>query len=190
MWRLTEGVLGRGSLCMAWISWNHANLNGAAEHKVKLLHTMIVYFFMLWFIISCNGFHVLSTVGYILNTIEFWHQKPHLFSDHAIWCIQNYVTCWRLTSLKVISIAVLFPCGDPTVSMFGACVPRYDEMGVLFTVVISDNTLESGLLQVRSRDTTIKETMHISEVKNFLARYISAAQNIWGSNINVPGEPG
>ncbi|CAB1344899.1 unnamed protein product [Coregonus sp. 'balchen'] len=55
---------------------------------------------------------------------------------------------------------------------------KYDEMGVLFTVVISDNTLESGLLQVRSRDTTIKETMHISEVKNFLVRYISAAENI------------
>lgn len=56
---------------------------------------------------------------------------------------------------------------------------RYDEMGVLFTVVISENTLESGLIQVRSRDTTIKETMHISEIKNFLSRYISAADNIW-----------
>ncbi|XP_071767702.2 DNA polymerase subunit gamma-2 [Centroberyx gerrardi] len=55
---------------------------------------------------------------------------------------------------------------------------KYDEMGVLFTVVISENTLESGLLQVRSRDTTIKETMHISEIKNFLSRYISAADNI------------
>lgn len=55
---------------------------------------------------------------------------------------------------------------------------RYDEMGVLFTVVISENTLESGLLQVRSRDTTIKETMHISEIKNFLSRYISAAGNL------------
>ncbi|KAG8014467.1 DNA polymerase subunit gamma-2 [Nibea albiflora] len=43
------------------------------------------------------------------------------------------------------------------------------------TVVISENTLESGLIQVRSRDTTIKETMHISEIKNFLSRYISAA---------------
>lgn len=51
-------------------------------------------------------------------------------------------------------------------------------MGVLFTVVINENTLESGLLQVRSRDTTIKETMHISEIKNFLLRYISAADNI------------
>ncbi|XP_026158690.1 DNA polymerase subunit gamma-2, mitochondrial isoform X2 [Mastacembelus armatus] len=55
---------------------------------------------------------------------------------------------------------------------------KYDEMGVLFTVVISENTLESGLLQVRSRDTTIKETMHISEIKKFLSRYISAADNI------------
>uniref|UniRef100_A0A8D3EG48 DNA polymerase gamma 2, accessory subunit n=1 Tax=Scophthalmus maximus TaxID=52904 RepID=A0A8D3EG48_SCOMX len=55
---------------------------------------------------------------------------------------------------------------------------KYDEMGVLFTVVISDNTLESGLLQVRSRDTTIKETMHISEIRSFLSRYISAADKI------------
>lgn len=55
---------------------------------------------------------------------------------------------------------------------------KYDEMGVLFTIIIGENTLESGLLQVRSRDTTIKETMHISEIKNFLFRYISAADNI------------
>ncbi|XP_024866758.1 DNA polymerase subunit gamma-2, mitochondrial [Kryptolebias marmoratus] len=54
---------------------------------------------------------------------------------------------------------------------------KYDEMGVLFTAVVSENTLESGLLQVRSRDTTIRETMHISEIKNFLSKYISAANN-------------
>ncbi|PWA32734.1 hypothetical protein CCH79_00012521 [Gambusia affinis] len=52
---------------------------------------------------------------------------------------------------------------------------KYDEMGVLFTVVIDEKTLESGLLQVRSRDTTVKETMHISEIRNFLSKYISAA---------------
>ncbi|KAF3852320.1 hypothetical protein F7725_005675 [Dissostichus mawsoni] len=55
---------------------------------------------------------------------------------------------------------------------------KYDEMGVLFTVVINENTLESGLLQVRGRDTTIKETKHISEIKNFLSTYISAADNL------------
>ncbi|KAL4648026.1 DNA polymerase subunit gamma-2, mitochondrial-like [Arapaima gigas] len=54
---------------------------------------------------------------------------------------------------------------------------KYDEMGVLFTVVINDDTLESGLVQLRSRDTTIKETMHISEIKSFLTKYIAAAEN-------------
>ncbi|XP_020516125.2 DNA polymerase subunit gamma-2 [Labrus bergylta] len=55
---------------------------------------------------------------------------------------------------------------------------KYDEMGVLFTVVVNENTLESGLLQVRSRDTTVRETMHISEIKKFLSRYITAADNV------------
>lgn len=64
-------------------------------------------------------------------------------------------------------------CAAPT----GSFRFRYDEMGVLFTVVTSENTLESGLLQVRSRDTAIKETMHISEIKKFLLRYVSAADN-------------
>lgn len=52
-------------------------------------------------------------------------------------------------------------------------------MGVLFTVVIGEKTLESGLLQVRSRDTTVRETMHISEIRNFLSKYISAADKFW-----------
>ncbi|XP_076148975.1 DNA polymerase subunit gamma-2 [Alosa pseudoharengus] len=55
---------------------------------------------------------------------------------------------------------------------------KYDEMGVLFTVMISENTLENGLLLVRNRDSTIRETMHISEVKTYLQKYINAADNI------------
>ncbi|XP_056102104.1 DNA polymerase subunit gamma-2, mitochondrial isoform X1 [Rhinichthys klamathensis goyatoka] len=55
---------------------------------------------------------------------------------------------------------------------------KYDEMGVLFTVVVSESTLKSGLLLVRNRDTTIRETMHISEIKCYLLKYISASDNI------------
>ncbi|XP_040542374.1 DNA polymerase subunit gamma-2, mitochondrial isoform X2 [Gallus gallus] len=39
---------------------------------------------------------------------------------------------------------------------------KYDEMGVLFMILISDSTLENGVVQLRSRDTTMKEMMHIS----------------------------
>ncbi|XP_029706141.1 DNA polymerase subunit gamma-2, mitochondrial [Takifugu rubripes] len=55
---------------------------------------------------------------------------------------------------------------------------KYDEMGVLFTVVVSDGTLENGLLQVRSRDTTIKETVHVSETTSYICRHISAAHSL------------
>ncbi|KPP79312.1 DNA polymerase subunit gamma-2, mitochondrial-like [Scleropages formosus] len=55
---------------------------------------------------------------------------------------------------------------------------RYDKMGVLFTVVINSGTLESGLVHLRSRDTAVKETMHISEIKSFLTKYIAAPENI------------
>lgn len=55
---------------------------------------------------------------------------------------------------------------------------KYDEMGILFTVLITEATLENGLIQLRSRDTTMKEMMHVSKVKDFLAKYISSAKNV------------
>ncbi|XP_030637735.1 DNA polymerase subunit gamma-2, mitochondrial [Chanos chanos] len=67
---------------------------------------------------------------------------------------------------------------DTTHSSLELMHSKYDEMGVLFTVMISENTLENGLLSIRSRDTTIRETMHISEVKTFLLKFISAAANV------------
>ncbi|XP_054833814.1 DNA polymerase subunit gamma-2, mitochondrial isoform X3 [Eublepharis macularius] len=55
---------------------------------------------------------------------------------------------------------------------------KYDEMSVLFTILVSDATLENGVVQLRSRDTTMKEMMHISRLKDFLIKYISAAKNM------------
>jgi len=51
-------------------------------------------------------------------------------------------------------------------------------MGVLFMILISDSTLENGVVQLRSRDTTMKEMMHISRLKDFLTKYIASAKNV------------
>lgn len=51
-------------------------------------------------------------------------------------------------------------------------------MSILFTILVSDTTLENGVVQLRNRDTTMKEMMHISRLKDFLTKYISAAKNI------------
>ncbi|XP_010328616.1 DNA polymerase subunit gamma-2 isoform X2 [Saimiri boliviensis] len=55
---------------------------------------------------------------------------------------------------------------------------KYDEMSILFTVLITETTLENGLIHLRSRDTTMKEMMHISKLKDFLFKYISSAKNV------------
>ncbi|KAM6119017.1 DNA polymerase subunit gamma-2 [Phoenicopterus ruber ruber] len=55
---------------------------------------------------------------------------------------------------------------------------KYDEMSVLFTVLITDATLENGVVQLRSRDTTMKEMMHISRLKDFLTKYVTSAKNV------------
>ncbi|XP_074080887.1 DNA polymerase subunit gamma-2 [Macrotis lagotis] len=55
---------------------------------------------------------------------------------------------------------------------------KYDEMSILFTLLITETTLENGLIQLRSRDTAMKELMHISKVKDFLVLHITAAKNV------------
>ncbi|XP_068888940.1 DNA polymerase subunit gamma-2 isoform X2 [Aphelocoma coerulescens] len=55
---------------------------------------------------------------------------------------------------------------------------KYDEMSIPFMVLISDGTLENGVVQLRSRDTTMKEMMHISRLKDFLTKYVTSAKNM------------
>nr|CAD7460102.1 unnamed protein product [Timema tahoe] len=43
---------------------------------------------------------------------------------------------------------------------------RNDEMGVPYTAVLNDNTLKTGILGLRSRETTLKEQVHVSELEN------------------------
>nr|BAE20595.1 unnamed protein product [Mus musculus] len=55
---------------------------------------------------------------------------------------------------------------------------KYDEMSVLFSVLVTETTLENGLIQLRSRDTTMKEMMHISKLRDFLVKYLASATNV------------
>lgn len=68
----------------------------------------------------------------------------------------------------------LHPCS----SAFLFFVYRYDEMSILFTVLVTEATLENGVVQMRSRNTTMKEMMHISRLKDFFTKHISAAKKV------------
>ncbi|KAI8042157.1 DNA polymerase subunit gamma-2, mitochondrial [Drosophila gunungcola] len=43
-----------------------------------------------------------------------------------------------------------------------------DMLGVPYTLVLSEQTLKNGLMQLRSRDTRLAETIHISDVPDYL----------------------
>ncbi|XP_038012738.1 DNA polymerase subunit gamma-2, mitochondrial isoform X6 [Motacilla alba alba] len=56
---------------------------------------------------------------------------------------------------------------------------KYDEMSIPFMVLISDGTLENGVVQLRNRDTTMKEMMHISRLKDFLTKLLKDFLSTW-----------
>lgn len=72
--------------------------------------------------------------------------------------------------------------GEELMSAWCSCVLltvfRYDEMSILFMVLVTETTLERGLIQLRSRDTTMKEMMHISKLKDFLIKYLASATKV------------
>ncbi|XP_022224933.2 LOW QUALITY PROTEIN: DNA polymerase subunit gamma-2, mitochondrial [Drosophila obscura] len=45
---------------------------------------------------------------------------------------------------------------------------KSDMLGVPYTLLVSEQTLQNGLLQLRSRDTRLAETIHISDVPDYL----------------------
>ncbi|VEN62257.1 unnamed protein product [Callosobruchus maculatus] len=47
---------------------------------------------------------------------------------------------------------------------------QYDELGVPYTAVLNDNTLKDGILQLRSRDTTLKEQVHVTNLITYVEK--------------------
>lgn len=49
---------------------------------------------------------------------------------------------------------------------------RNDELGIPYTVVLNDATLKNGILALRSRDTTLKEQVHVTDLKTYMERLL------------------
>lgn len=49
-----------------------------------------------------------------------------------------------------------------------------DSIAVPYSLVLRDQTLQTGLLQLRSRDTTLSETIHISDLPQYLLKIVTS----------------
>ncbi|XP_004521438.1 DNA polymerase subunit gamma-2, mitochondrial [Ceratitis capitata] len=50
---------------------------------------------------------------------------------------------------------------------------KCDNLGVPYLLIISESSLHNGLLKLRNRDTTLEETIHISDLPNYLLQIFS-----------------
>lgn len=53
-------------------------------------------------------------------------------------------------------------------------IAELDQIGVPYVLVLNAKTLHTGLLQLRSRDTTLSETIHLSDLPSYLVKIIHA----------------
>eukprot|EP00057_Strongylocentrotus_purpuratus_P022325 XP_011676799.1 PREDICTED: DNA polymerase subunit gamma-2, mitochondrial-like [Strongylocentrotus purpuratus] len=74
---------------------------------------------------------------------------------------------FRKAGVNVRSIVEVSPSLENYYTMF-------DEMGVPFTILLNENTLKSGILRVRQRDTTLMQQLHITEVRDMILRHLEA----------------
>lgn len=47
---------------------------------------------------------------------------------------------------------------------------QFDQMGVPYNVVLTDSTLKDGIAFLRSRDTTLKEQVHVSDIVKYVEK--------------------
>lgn len=45
---------------------------------------------------------------------------------------------------------------------------QYDEMGIPYNIILNENTLKNGICLMRSRDTTLKEQVHVADITKYV----------------------
>lgn len=43
-----------------------------------------------------------------------------------------------------------------------------DSFGIPYAILLDENSIKTGIMKLRSRDTTLSETIHISDIPNYL----------------------
>ncbi|XP_053662418.1 DNA polymerase subunit gamma-2, mitochondrial [Anopheles marshallii] len=64
--------------------------------------------------------------------------------------------------------------GSYNQSQYVLQLAELDQIGVPYALLLNAQTLHTGLLQLRSRDTTLSETIHLSDLPGYLLKIINA----------------
>ncbi|XP_067620343.1 DNA polymerase subunit gamma-2, mitochondrial isoform X2 [Eurosta solidaginis] len=86
---------------------------------------------------------------------------------------QCAVTCFHRerAGLRLLNETQIFTKSQDELD---AELEKCDNLGIPYTLIIRDSTLKNGLLKLRSRDTTLEETIHISDLPDYLLQIFNS----------------
>lgn len=89
--------------------------------------------------------------------------------------LQDLARLVTISTRKVgISTLNLPKCSTISQKEFSREISRMDQLGVPYSVILNDESLRSGLLKLRSRDTTLSETIHLTDIPRYLLKIYSS----------------
>lgn len=80
-------------------------------------------------------------------------------------------------------IELLMKGTEPEIEIFNAAdakivikeeLQKLDEIGIPYAIMLDQDSLESGLLKLRNRNTTLSETIHLSDVTNYVIKIFNS----------------
>ncbi|CAH0564268.1 unnamed protein product [Brassicogethes aeneus] len=135
----------------------------------------------------------ISTTAMFLNALCDSYEEPvsqgkprpllHFHRKLAPYKLSFAITSQKASTLSELCDLALFLCRqlrDNHVStlMLPSCSKlkleeqwqQYDQMGIPYNIILNDNTLKDGVTLLRSRDTTLKEQVHVSDIVDYVEK--------------------
>ena len=100
-----------------------------------------------------------------------WCRNLGLWDLMFLFEVSNF---WFLFVLQGISTLCLLPTKTNTDVNYA----YHDEIGTPYCVTILDTTLNNGIVMFRSRNTTLQEFMHVSEVVCTVKKHLGLNTNL------------
>ena len=128
---------------------------------------------------------VLTTVAKVEGNLNYFHKiltilisNCYLYTDDAI--NQELTDLARYIELTIneqdSSINILNELSHKNLDQKQLLqyFEEFDQIGIPYTIILNESVLKNGLFKLRNRNTTISETIHLSDVKNYVIKIFNS----------------
>lgn len=82
--------------------------------------------------------------------------------------LAKYITSLlRRSNISTLNAPKCFVSGEDALNV---AIGEMDNIGVPYGILLDEHSLRNGLIKLRNRDTTISETIHLSDVPDYLLK--------------------